>query len=252
MSRCWRRRGRHGRCQPRSTALFRNLSMSVIACSSDSGARTLPRLRRKERQPCADAESSARGAKWGVSIEPCVITEALGKPAGVAVAARSHIGMAMPSAVALAADRGCSGPCHGRFRLRHIGAICRGGFFLGSIYLHDSVGASAQCNLDLLQMVAAQLCTLKGPWLVGGDWNCAPADLVATGWLELVGGAVFAPSEPTCNGKVYDYFVVSRNFAHAVHSVRTVPDGLFEPNRAVLLFLRAAPRCITRAYPNLT
>lgn len=98
--------------------------------------------------------------------------------------------------------------------------------------MHDSVGAFAQCNSDMLQWAAAGLSSLQGPWILGGDWNCAPADLAATGWLELAGGVV------------YDYFIVSKRFAHAVHSVHAVPDGHFEPHCAVRLFLRAAPRCI--------
>ncbi len=191
-------------------------------------------------QQCEDKESTARMSKWNVSVEPCVITEAQATSAGVAVGARSHIGLALPSAV----DGSRSDLLTGRFRLRRASALCRGGFHLGSIYLYDSVGALARCNLDLLQAVAAELAMVSGGWVLGGDWNCTPAELSATGWLDLVGGYICAPSAPTCNGKIYDYFVVKRRFQHAVHSVHTVGDALFKPHSPSRLLLRGSPRCI--------
>ena len=55
------------------------------------------------------------------------------------------------------------------------------------------VGAQAKCNLDLLHKIASVVSQLGGPWLIGCDWNFTPAELIATGWLMLVGGAAVAP-----------------------------------------------------------
>ena len=55
-----------------------------------------------------------------------------------------------------------------------------------SVYLHDSVGVTAQCYLDLLQEIAAEMSLVSGVWILGGDWNCTPDELAATGWLQLV------------------------------------------------------------------
>ncbi len=191
-------------------------------------------------QPCADSEAQARQAKWALSLEPCLITEAAGKSAGVTVGARSHIGVSQPAGIADPWD----GPLQARFRLRHIGAVCRGGLYLGSAYLHDSVGVTAQCNLDLLHAMAAELRLVGGCWIVGGDWNCTPAELAATGWLELVDGIIHAPQAATCNDKIYDYFVVKAACRHAVHSVHTISDAIYWPHSPVRLLLRSAPRCI--------
>ena len=38
-------------------------------------------------------------------------------------------------------------------------------------HLHTRVGASAPCNLDLLDSAAAVLRSLQGPWILGGDFN---------------------------------------------------------------------------------
>ena len=185
----------------------------LLASAADFVAAQECRIRSEQ---CAEKEASARSSKWCVSLEPCIITEAGSTSSGVAIGARSHIGVAAP-----ATATGCySTVLHGRFCLRRIGAVCRGGFHLGSVYLHDTVGVMAANNLDLLQEVAAELALVCGGWVVGGDWNCTPAELAATGWLDLVGGAICAPQAATCNGNVYDFFVVKRQFQHAVHSVQ--------------------------------
>ena len=85
---------------------------------------------------------------------------------------------------------------------------------------------------------------ISGPWIIGGDWNCLPSELAATGWVELVGGTIHAPKAATCNGKVYDFFVVKRSFQHAVNSVHVVADELFHPHSPARLLLRGSPRCV--------
>ncbi len=195
------------------------------------------RVREKQ---CADKEDTARGTGWSLALEPCVITDADATSAGVAVGTRSQIGSAVPRSKL----EQCNEVLRGRFRLRHVGAMCRGGFHLGSIYMHDSIGVMAKSNLDLLQEAAAELLLVRGGWIVGGDWNCTPDELEASGWLDLVGGAIHAPTTATCNDSVYDFFVVKRCFQHAVFSVRAVGDALCKPHSPVRLLLRSAPRCI--------
>ena len=57
-------------------------------------------------------------------------------------------------------------------------------------------------NAAILEQLAAHVKTLRGPWVIGGDWNLEPNTLREAGWLDLIGGAVAAPDLPTCNGKV--------------------------------------------------
>ena len=81
------------------------------------------------------------------------------------------------------------------------------------------------------------LCSLTAPWMVGGDWNCTPADLLATGWLKKVGGVIKAPIAATCFGKVYDFFVVAAPIADDVISVHRIGDaGLFPHSPPRLIF----------------
>ena len=76
----------------------------------------------------------------------------------------------------------------------------------------------------------------------GGDFNCSPQSLSDIGFLKLVDGVIHAPIDHTCNGKCYDYFVVSRLLSPAVLGVHVVSDAAFSPHFPVRLLLRAAPR----------
>ena len=66
----------------------------------------------------------------------------------------------------------------------------------------------------------------SGPWIMGADWNCTPAQLAKTGWLKMVKGQIFAPKVHTCNANVYDYFVVCGELAPAVYDTVAVNDAL--------------------------
>ena len=185
-----------------------------------------------------EAEAAALHAKWNLSIQPCRVTDRNGKSAGTAVGSRSHIGLSIGAAQLDDIQK-----LHtGRFQLRKAGCICRGGVHLGSPYLHSGIGIQAKSNLDLLHLMAAALSAVSGPWILGGDWNCTPAELEATGWLGLVGGKIFAPSSSTCGKRTIDFFVVSLNLAHAVRSVHCIGDALFTTHCPVRLLLKARPR----------
>lgn len=149
------------------------------------------------------------------------------------MAVKSHVGLARPSVI----TEGVLGLEPSTFGLRRIGAVCPGGLHAGSCYLTSAVGVTAPCNLRLLEAIAFVLTKLKGPWWLAGDWNCTPQDLTDTGWLQLVGGVVVAPASPTCNGKVYDFFVVAQQFSHNVLGCRTIRDAGLHPHSPTRIFL---------------
>ena len=55
----------------------------------------------------------------------------------------------------------------------------------------------------------------------GGAFSCTPDQLQSTGWLDLVGGRIVAPTAPTCGERVIYFFVVGASLAHA--PAREVP-----------------------------
>ncbi len=192
------------------------------------------RLRASE---CEQAERTAAWAKWSLSAEPAADTDAGSTSAGVGVAVRSHLGLAMPRRL-LDFEQ-----LHSRVQVRWMGALCRGGLHLVSVYLWTSEGLS-QRNLDLLQCLAGVLAAIRGPWLLAGDFNVPPESLRESGWLTLVKGVVHAPAMAACKGRVLDYFVCSRSLSSAVAAVMNIEDAGVSPHSPVRLLLRGSPRSV--------
>ena len=90
-----------------------------------------------------------------------------------------------------------------------LGAFCKGGLYCLSVYFWTSEGLS-QRNLDILHAIAQIIKQLHGPWLLAADFNFTPEEIVSSGWLQLVGGQIHAPSLPTCNRSIYVYFVLEQ------------------------------------------
>ena len=78
--------------------------------------------------------------------------------------------------------------------------------------------------------------------MVGGDWNLAPEVLASSNWPRIMQGTIHAPPSPTCNEKVYDYFLVSSDISHAVVGVKRLSDGGCKPHWSVRLYLHGAAR----------
>ena len=58
----------------------------------------------------------------------------------------------------------------------------------------------------------------------------------------MINGTIFSPELETCNGKVYDYFVVTNNFVHAVAGVQRVDGVGMSPHFPARLLLRGDAR----------
>ena len=72
--------------------------------------------------------------------------------------------------------------------------------------------------------MAGVLDSLKGPWAIGGDWNCTPDELAQTGLLKNLKGIIVAPQVNTCNSRVIDFFVVSEGLRQAAPAAYTIGD----------------------------
>ena len=130
-----------------------------------------------------------------------------------------------------------------RLAFSHVSAVMKGGVHCGSLWLKHSEGMSED-NMAILQAATAAVSKLKGPWIIGGDFNMEPATLEKSGWLEMIGGVVVAPTDPTCCSSVYDYFVVSKDLhdANLIVGVVRMTDGGFNPHHPVRLILRGDGR----------
>ncbi len=128
-----------------------------------------------------------------------------------------------------------------RIQLAWTASILRGGLHLGSVWLKDTEGMSPT-NLAILDAITEALGRLHGPWVLGGDWNVTPAELTASGWLNVVDGIIVATNLPTCNGSTYDFFVVARCLWPAVVEVQRLENGGTNPHWPSRLILRGDAR----------
>ena len=86
----------------------------------------------------------------------------------------------------------------------------------------------------------------KIPWIVLGDWNCEPADLLPTGWLTQTSGVVLTPKgvAGTCvaaGERMLDFAVHSPSAATFIESLEVEP-GPFHPHLGLHLCIRAETR----------
>ena len=109
---------------------------------------------------------------------------------------------------------------------------------LVNLYLQSGVGPTGGLNPEILSRLAAVLDQTSTQWLVLGDWNCSPSELLRLGFVYKVKGQVVAPSGPTINtGGTLDYAVASKRMAPLL-SVASSWDVPFKPHCAVTVELR--------------
>jgi hypothetical protein len=142
-----------------------------------------------------------RSIGWSISASSALTNESGYPSGGCAVTARRGFGLT-PHETLVPDDF-----AH-RLHFAWIGAVIPGGVHLGSIWLKDGQGISP-LNLSILEQATIAIGRLRGPWILGGDWNIEPSELLATGWLKTVGGLIVASAAPTCHIRKYDFFVVS-------------------------------------------
>jgi len=128
-----------------------------------------------------------------------------------------------------------------RFKMAWTSSFLRGGIHIGSIYLKDSVGLDSE-NMLTLREVAIAVKKVKGPWIIGGDWNMAPDVLLSSNWPRLIGGVICAGDSPTCNGSNYDFFIVSEHLAPSIVGVLRITDGGLSPHWPTRLLLKGDGR----------
>ena len=97
-------------------------------------------------------------------------------------------------------------------------------------------------TMAILDEAAASLRALRVPWIIGGDWNLEPPALMESGWIDMVDGLLVALELATCNGRVYDYFVICKSLAHAVVGIQRTEDAGVCPHFPSRLLLRGDAR----------
>ena len=165
----------------------------------------------------------ARKSGWSTAFNLARNTEAQKAPGGFAVCARRGIGIDTKSTIPIKSEVS--------HRITHawVNGIMKGGCHIFSVYAKDIIGATGE-NLVLMEELRAAIGSLNGPWIIAADWNMSPEMLVTTGWLAMTKGHAVSTSLPTCNGSVYDYFIVAKEIGHAVKGIQRIKDAGLQPH----------------------
>ena len=97
----------------------------------------------REMDAIQSAEDTARKNGWTTSLSKAASGERGGASAGVGVSIRKHLGLARTD-VEIECD------LESRVTLKKLGAVCRGGVHVGSVYLHHMVGPTDQRSRMIL------------------------------------------------------------------------------------------------------
>jgi hypothetical protein len=98
------------------------------------------------------------------------------------------------------------------------------------LYGQHGVGAQG-INACQFQQIAEHIRSLRGPWMIAGDFNFTPDEFRASGWLQWVHGTILLcdmlPTDRSPNGRIIDYVIVPTAFKHmfTVERVDSVPWG---------------------------
>ncbi|CAE7231234.1 unnamed protein product [Symbiodinium sp. CCMP2592] len=120
---------------------------------------------------------------------------------------------------------------------------------LVSIYLQSGTGFNSPVNADVLARLLAFLPSLRGVWIVAGDWNNPIQDLLATRLEEVSHGRFLGSGSPTAaTDREIDYFLVS---SPAVASLQVAQDWVvpFKPHCALRATLQLSS--LQLPYPQL-
>ena len=123
----------------------------------------------------------------------------------------------------------------GRIANVWLDGVVRGVTLIISIYLVDGEGLTKR-NRAILYAACEMVGKHGGPWLIGGDFNCAPQDLQEEmrKWLKELGGEIRAPGNLTCRsatgGRTIDFFIVDQRLLDGVEGVWVQEDFPSSPH----------------------
>ncbi len=189
----------------------------------------------------ADLQAGAKARGMKLAPNEATVGKGGGRSAGVGVAAPSHRGWG-----GVLAPRWDLSPREspGRLAGAWLQAGPRGGLVALSIYCWPSEGMSAR-NVALITRALEVAAACGSAWVIGGDFNATPSELVATAGrlLDRAGAVVNAPSQPTCYpavgaARTLDFFLVDARIASAVSQAEILEEVRGSPHRAVVVRIK--------------
>ncbi len=116
-----------------------------------------------------------------------------------------------------------------------------GGIHVGSIWLKDGDGLS-RTNKGIMEQITTAITQLRGPWILGGDFNMEPKVISDSGWLDTIGGIIVALQLPTCHQHTYDFFSVDKRLKSFILGIQRIEDAGFSLHWPSRLLMKGGAR----------
>ena len=155
---------------------------------------------------------------------------------GVAVFIRVHLG-ARPSSLQASLDR-CGMVTQARVAAALVTCPGYPDIEMVSVYMQDSIPLSNVENAEILAAIGEALQLSQSMYIIGADFNSSPEDLHNTGFAAKLDGSIVFPDKGTCATAMgrfttIDYFVMHKDLAAVVKSIRVLEDTPSRPHRPV-------------------
>ena len=103
-----------------------------------------------------------------------------------------------------------------------------------ALYLVHGRDPNSEQNKAILESLGSLISILKLPFLIAGDWNCTPAQMLECNFTKFLGGTIVVPSnvDYTCSsgeGAMIDFVICSSCLMNAVEVTADV-NGPWKPH----------------------
>ncbi len=132
----------------------------------------------------------------------------------------------------------CGGLSKGRWSFCNLTIF--GGIGFGNVY--GLSGRSCTEQLALWREIAEEVRLAGLPCILTGDWQVPPDEMRSSGFPELIGATVVAPTGATNlnSGSTIDYFLVADPLVQFIADISVSFDTKFTPHAPVILRMKAA------------
>ena len=114
-----------------------------------------------------------------------------------------------------------------------------------SVYLTCNTGI-AGVNLQKLPEIGSCVTNAGIPFVIAGDWNVLPSELLESGWPALIKGEILLPCdvEISCiSGRLIDYAICHRSIVN-IAKLQSFVEGRWKTHQALLFTFPGSPRSV--------
>ena len=124
---------------------------------------------------------------------------------------------------------------------------------LGVYFSSDPAGLLCAANRKKMMQIEGFLRIRAQPFIIGGDMNVPPEEMMASGWPQRLGGTVYVPPVAyTCQQgeRVLDYWIIRSDIIYGIHGTAMDYSSPWRPHCGANAELRSTSNGSPREAPD--